>query len=240
MSYYKIIDHVRYDRRMLDRAAAYVEQSPAGINLEQAKRLVASASDGYGITRIEKQTLMYIREKYQWMEEAATWFDAQQGIKSLTPQEEINEVLKAFEVEPLGVFVEAEEAIAQENIQPRRVAFKTALRLAIENILTDGKSIESPRSIVMETFGLFPDGFDSNEGWDNALTAKVKEFVLEGKMYLVERERSEEAAYFPPEDGEEVETNWIWALSLPTLSDHLFWVIIDRTAMEPPYNYGFN
>ena len=45
---------------------------------------------------------------------------------------------------------------------------------------------------------------------------------------------------YPPENGESVNDNWVFMLQLPTLSDHLFWAIVDRNGVKETYNYGFN
>jgi hypothetical protein len=45
---------------------------------------------------------------------------------------------------------------------------------------------------------------------------------------------------YPPEQGESTEDNWIFVLHIPTLSDHLYWVIVDRRGSQAPYLYGFN
>jgi hypothetical protein len=45
---------------------------------------------------------------------------------------------------------------------------------------------------------------------------------------------------YPPEQGESTRDNWIFVLHVPTLSDHLYWVIVDRHGQKAPYLYGFN
>jgi hypothetical protein len=45
---------------------------------------------------------------------------------------------------------------------------------------------------------------------------------------------------YPPEQGESTRDNWIFVLHVPTLSDHLYWVIVDRRGQNEPYIYGFN
>jgi hypothetical protein len=36
------------------------------------------------------------------------------------------------------------------------------------------------------------------------------------------------------------DTNWIFSLYLPDLSDHLYWIVIDRATSGDAYIYGFN
>jgi hypothetical protein len=45
---------------------------------------------------------------------------------------------------------------------------------------------------------------------------------------------------YPPEQGESTQDNWIFVLHIPTLSDHIYWVIVDRRGSKAPYLYGFN
>jgi hypothetical protein len=45
-----------------------------------------------------------------------------------------------------------------------------------------------------------------------------------------------------PERAESLETNWIFSLIIPTLSDHIFWIVIpkDPDLSGKGYAYGFN
>lgn len=64
--------------------------------------------------------------------------------------------------------------------------------------------------------------------------AETKLVLLEGK---------DDGRGFQPERGEDSETNWIFSLVIPSLSDHIYWIVIPKT--EKPqtskgYVYGFN
>ncbi|NJL74763.1 MAG: hypothetical protein HC892_06715 [Saprospiraceae bacterium] len=106
--------------------------------------------------------------------------------------------------------------------------------------------IESLRNLVMEVHEeVQPDDFKFQRMYDDYIDDKVKQYLNEGIIYLVPEnihqiEPDELEEVLPPENGERVESNWVFMLSLPTLSDHTFWGIADRTGATPAYNYGFN
>jgi hypothetical protein len=45
---------------------------------------------------------------------------------------------------------------------------------------------------------------------------------------------------YPPEQGENAQDNWVFVLHIPSLSDHIYWAIVDRQGKVAPYLYGFN
>ena len=74
-SYYKIIDGKKYDKQMLEVAeTATSGQGDGRISLADAKRLIASVTDGGRYTDVEKDTMAHIRENFKFTEEADSWF----------------------------------------------------------------------------------------------------------------------------------------------------------------------
>jgi hypothetical protein len=45
---------------------------------------------------------------------------------------------------------------------------------------------------------------------------------------------------YPPEQGEKYDKNWIFVLRIPSLSDHIYWIVVDKKGEIPPFVYGFN
>ena len=45
---------------------------------------------------------------------------------------------------------------------------------------------------------------------------------------------------YPPEQGEKHEQNWIFVLRIPSLSDHIYWIVVDKKGEISPFVYGFN
>ncbi|NBT59330.1 hypothetical protein EBT16_11160 [bacterium] len=122
-----------------------------------------------------------------------------------------------------------EEAKKQENLFPGKISAETAVSLALKSFLTDSSHIESP--LALATLVALEDPDLSSDPAEKILFSHfnrpetVIRFVVCG----------EEA-----EHGETVEKNWIIRLKIPTLSDHIFWAVVDRSGVTPPYNYGFN
>jgi len=75
MSYYKVIDGVKFDKELLEAADKAVEGKQDGrISVEDAKDLYEKVVDGNAYTDIEKATVKYIRENYKWTKKADEWF----------------------------------------------------------------------------------------------------------------------------------------------------------------------
>lgn len=47
---------------------------------------------------------------------------------------------------------------------------------------------------------------------------------------------------FQPERGESLQENWVFSLVIPSLSDHIYWIVIPKKSQTPEsgYVYGFN
>jgi len=74
-SYYKQINHKKYDKGMLDAAekAAENKSEDGKITVKAAKEIFKEAIDGDRITDIEYSTLEYIKEVYKWTPKAENW-----------------------------------------------------------------------------------------------------------------------------------------------------------------------
>ena len=69
--YYEIINDVKYDKELLDKARELITGRGDGrISEEDAKVLVEESKDGNKVTEIEKQTLQYIVENFNCTEPA--------------------------------------------------------------------------------------------------------------------------------------------------------------------------
>jgi len=75
MGYYKTIHGKKYDGELLDLA----ERLTAGgkdqrISKDDAALILDAVKDGNSYTDIEKNTVAYIRENFNWTEAADEWF----------------------------------------------------------------------------------------------------------------------------------------------------------------------
>mgnify|MGYP006293678315 FL=1 len=73
ISYYRIIDGKRYDRRMLRVADEAVGKEDGQIGMDSARKLFRIVTEGNRITRLEKDTLNYIKDNYRFSAEAMAW-----------------------------------------------------------------------------------------------------------------------------------------------------------------------
>lgn len=75
MGYYKIIDGKKYDGELIELANKLTAGGGDGrISMEDAKQLLEAVMDGNSYTDIEKDTMSYLRENYNWTEAADEWF----------------------------------------------------------------------------------------------------------------------------------------------------------------------
>tara|TARA_B100001094_G_C18124531_1_gene768727 strand:- start:171 stop:419 length:249 start_codon:yes stop_codon:yes gene_type:complete len=69
--YYEIINNVKYDKQLLDKAKELITGKGDGrISEDDAKILIELSEDGYKVTDIEKQTLQYIIDNFNCTEPA--------------------------------------------------------------------------------------------------------------------------------------------------------------------------
>jgi len=76
-SYYRVIDGVKYDRKLLEQAEEFVKDGQ--ISFPEAKALCIDAEDGKGVTDIEKATLKYMVDTFKFTEKAAKFMKEQLG-----------------------------------------------------------------------------------------------------------------------------------------------------------------
>ncbi len=121
-------------------------------------------------------------------------------------------------------------AAAQAQAPGNQVSFEKALGLAIESFLSDNDSSETPVALF------------ENEFYGEDYASKLVEFmnVPGTTVDLVESDDVVEGAtWYPAEHGDSIKDNWIFMLSIPAFSDHLYWAMVPRNG-EAPFNYGFN
>jgi hypothetical protein len=141
----------------------------------------------------------------------------------------------------------ADEGMLQKQIETGaadKFTLSQATQLAMAVILDDFQAIEAPLNIAAH-------------GWASTHDEKLRgELTLEQKTearrFLREHMQKSGTSLslhqgviikgqnYPPEQGESTQDHWIFVLHVPTLSDHLYWVIVDRHGQKAPYLYGFN
>ncbi|MBW4597276.1 MAG: hypothetical protein KME46_31370 [Brasilonema angustatum HA4187-MV1] len=148
--------------------------------------------------------------------------------------EDIEKIKTKLGVTKLTVVVDFD----QLKIQIRKggkVTFIDALESAIRSFIEDGNDTQSPVGVIE----LEPETFDLPSDADRA---KVSE-AIRGYMNLPSAEitllHKDSDFKYPPQQGESIEENWIFLLSLSDLCYNWFWAIVDRKGINKTYNYGF-
>lgn len=122
------------------------------------------------------------------------------------------------------------------------VPFDYAVRMALESFLTDGKDDESPLRIAKIGFFKKNKHAKIKEKFGFNQDSKVQQFLREklqqgdATLSLV----SDDGLQGRPERGESTEYAWVFELTVPGLSDHIYWAVVDLDGYQPTYNYGFN
>lgn len=222
--YYKIIDGLRYDRKILEEADRSVEGIGDGrISQADAERLLPLFGDMGDVTIIEERTLQYLLQKYTWTNGAETWF--LDKVNRISKQSSIAPMLThimqseyGFEQLPFDYY--QAEALQQLLDHENKVSLPDALRQALDSLLND----PSEKAFASMNYSDEP----------------VKEFIEGGRLVLLPGNMSSEPALssFPaPSRGESIRENWIFGLELFDLTDDIFWVIVPRNGEDPVYNY---
>lgn len=223
-SYYKIIDGLRYDRKILEEADRRIAgQGDGRISMDDAEILLPLFGDFGDVTIIEERTLQYVLANYTWTPEAEEWFldkvhriSKQSDMASLLRQ--IMESEFGFKQLPFDYY--PAEAVQQMLDHENKTSLPEALRQALNSLLqdTDEKSF---RHI----------GYSSEP---------PEVFLEGGRLVLLPGNMSSERTLssFPaPSRGESIRENWIFGLELFDLTDDIFWVIVPRDGSGPAYNY---
>lgn len=243
-SYYQIIDGKKYDRRLLENAKRLTEGRGDGrISQKDAENLLPSIQDGMGITAIEKESLLYLLAHLKWTDKAAAWMKEQIDRNPEREEENSAETIirKEFRLHRLHYRIADHDVVEQEELPNNAVPFPEALRLALNVMLTSNSHRDSPRYLIMNTFGLFP---DRDPAAEEKISEKLREFLQEGELRLLPKvdwnDENTEFDFVPPIDRESAEKYWVFSLYLYSLSDHVYWMIVARDGLGEPYVYGYN
>jgi len=252
MSYYKIIDGVRYDRKMLEVAEIALAAHPGNfIEVFDAVPIWEAAIDGKSITETEARTLEYLQKLYPWTESALAWLERQQaGINSSEFDAGIERIIREkYGIASMQWIIDEAEVEQQEQQFGGKVSFRKALDKLLESFLEDRDSVTGTvRQSVQEVHQLYPDTFPSRRAWSEALDRQLRVYLEDAYIFLVRYgaslqegdEETREFTYELPPGGESLEENWILGMGMPTFSDHIFWGIVDRSGKKSAFHYEFN
>lgn len=241
-SYYRTINGHRYDVSLLEMAEGMMEGRGDGrLSLADVEQLWESAFDGRGMTAVEMATLAYIREHENPTRPAKEWLD-EQGFGRHAENNFLSwagQVTSKHDLEELRLMRFYLEEIANQSRLPGSVSFPVAFERAVEAILDPAHQNESPYQVISKTE--FEDGGTPQSPAE--IKDKLKEMINYGTLWLVPMDTppnpNASQDYYPPENGESVQDNWIFNLTLFEVSDHLYWVVVPRNG-DPLKVYGFN
>ena len=75
MTYYKTIDGVKYDGKLIELADELTAGAGDGrLSQDDASKLLKDVKDGDVYTDVEKDTVAYLRDNYNWTDAADEWF----------------------------------------------------------------------------------------------------------------------------------------------------------------------
>lgn len=109
------------------------------------------------------------------------------------------------------------------------------LQTAMKVLFEDHEDLESPLSNAHSLV----------EGDDRASWERAKAILLthldRPETTLVLLEGKDDGRGYQPERGENTEANWVFSLVIPSLSDHIYWIVLPKEIRgQTPYVYGFN
>jgi hypothetical protein len=75
MGYYKTIDGNKYDGEIIEMAEKLIAgQGDGRLSVDDANKLLEAVKDGGTYTDIEKDTMAYVRDNFNWTNAADEWF----------------------------------------------------------------------------------------------------------------------------------------------------------------------
>ncbi len=229
MSYYKIINGVRYDRELLDNANRLVQGKGDGrISEKDIKELFDMALDSKNVTKVEQQTLSYIKDNFNLTEKALSWLDEQDFLFSGLEKSVHKVVRKEFGLDKLELDIDMDEIDRQEALGGK-FFFEEALADGLELLaqINNYRGFISPYEL-----------FSLNEEKDSFEAAL--EVINQGKLYLLpinykEHFNKGEFLYEIPRDNLKVSDYWIFGLELPQLPNYRIFAFKERNGRYGSY-----
>ncbi|MBP9707995.1 MAG: hypothetical protein KBD78_10140 [Oligoflexales bacterium] len=164
--------------------------------------------------------------------------------KNLSASEQGSKLLKnIFGFKDINFNVD-EDFYREIAVENRKIDFLHALFFATFNILNTQNRSEHPLNIAVHAQAYewqtdLPEFL--NERW--RLYARVylrKHLENSNTRFDLDNGKDEVGDSFLPHDGESIKANWVFRLAIPSLSDHIYWSVVDPQGQKQTYTYGFN
>lgn len=238
VGYYKIIDGLRYDRRILAKAEELTMGKGDGrISKKDAKILFPFFGDMGSITIEEERSLYYLLDKHKWTDAAKAWF-AQQ-MESLRKESDVFGQIQHVFTQVFGFSGLAFEFIRAELSQQilglaNQISFPEALWRALHNLI-HYKAEHSLAWNLAHWHQLDPTVHYRGGKLENL----VRNYLQGGRLVLLPGNMKSEPALpsFPsPFHNESLAENWFFGLELFDITDDIYWVVVPRNG-DKAYNY---
>jgi hypothetical protein len=120
-----------------------------------------------------------------------------------------------------------------------------ALEQGLHGIFQDRSQAETPLNIAWDALaaekGLDTSKAELSQSEIQALQDLLRDHLNRPTSSLsLYRDDVTTEGVFPPQHGENSKENWIFALEIPSLSDHIYWIVVEREGKRDSYVYGFN
>ncbi len=238
MSYYKVIDGVKYDRRLLEFAESLTQGKGDGrISQEDAEQILEIAQDARLLTPIEYRTLQYILDNMKFTEKAAQWLREQLNTKSPFERLLNSIVREGFGLKNLRLNIDEAEVNRQMNAFANPVGFPLALREMINHFINGGDSSTSVRDIAYLEKGI---DFEDME----ASRPKIKALIDEGTLQLFPIEYLEliqngQLDFKFPIFEQPINEYWAFGLTTPAFPGYYFIGFVNREDWYDVYHTGY-
>jgi hypothetical protein len=219
MTYYRIINGIRYERSLLASAVEF-EKSGNRISEPEIKRLYQQAHDKGAITEIEKRTLLYISRNYKLTDNARSWLH--EALDFRVPNEvelAIKAMRKRFGLNNMAIDIAPAIVDAYEQNSTR--SFESALTDAIEALLHGGNNVICLQNMVAR---VEPEHSASTDQRTLLLS-----YLNRGRLYLLspDDDKRSAMAYDEP-DYPNFEYFWIFGFVCPDLEPLVFYSYVLR------------
>lgn len=235
MSYYKIINGIRYDRSLLEAAEQYTEgRGEWRISLDEIQSIYTLAMDGGKITETEWRTLRYIAQNFTLTNPAQEWL-AQQ-IEESGGMLNVDAILQRIVREEFGLNglnwqIPADEANRQNEKASSIVDFAAAIRSSLRAFLERGFNQLSLEAVARRRVSGAETSAQNRQN--------IRRFLNDGGiLYLVPEADRDNFELDLPYDLD-TENHWYIALHIPTFAPVVFLARIARNNPSNFFNIGF-
>lgn len=238
MSYYKIINGLRYDRVLLEEAQRMTKgQGDGRISHDDIRELYERAMDAGAVTDIEKRTLLYIRDHFNATDKAVEWLN-EQDLPALGPEKTIEKVVRReFGLKNLQLEFNEEEVARQQEL-PGDYSFEEILGNALNMLATpaDYRGFISP-------WDFFEPSLAAKEHAREPFRIGLAN-MDEGVLYLLPLDFKEKKAVGEfsrelPGDDRSPEEYWIFGLEIPRYPRFRFFAFLKRKGRYGSYAKAF-